>query len=155
MLIGRYNWILLAFAVPIALFLLFQAFGTTWSNRCDPGNANFYLLKNDPVTSFWAGGQLFSWDNAGPDNGWLCDTPTFSISHVGPDVNKMFDETMANMTANGWVGGDIIPQAPDFTTYQKTVDGAQLDAIVRKEAFWVEVDLQAPGLHLGEYGFSS
>ena len=42
----------------------------------------------------------------------------------------------------------------DFDVYQKDVAaGVRLDADVRKQLFWVEVDLDAPGLHLGERGF--
>jgi hypothetical protein len=38
--------------------------------------------------------------------------------------------------------------------YQKDVaGGVRLDADVRKQPFWVEVDLDAPGLHPGERGF--
>lgn len=42
----------------------------------------------------------------------------------------------------------------DFDVYQKDVaGGVRLDADLRKQAFWVEIDLDAPGRHPGEGGF--
>jgi len=155
MLTGRWNWLIVAFATPLALILLHQAVATWWSNKCDPGNAQFFLMKNDPVTSFRPNGQVFAWENDGPDNSWLCSDASLSVSHVGPDVNAMWDATRANMTDNGWVGGEILPEDPNFAVYEKDVGGVRLNAVVRKQALWVEVDMNAPGLHPGEYGFGS
>ena len=66
MFTGRWNWLFLAFATPIALILLHQMFATTWSNKCDPGNAQFYLMKYDEAANFHPQGQLFMWENDGP-----------------------------------------------------------------------------------------
>jgi len=42
----------------------------------------------------------------------------------------------------------------NFAVYQKdTPTGIRLTAVVRSQPFWVEVDLDAPGLHPGESGF--
>jgi len=59
------------------------------------------------------------------------------------------------MTANGWVGGEIFLKDQDFAVYEKVKDNVNLTAIVNKGPFWVEVHMNAPGLHLGEYGFGA
>lgn len=142
-----------SFLIAILALLFHQAFATSWSNRCDPGNAQFFLLKNDPVTSFRPSGELFTWENDGPDNSWLCSDASLSVSYVGPQIKSMFEATRADMTANSWVGGDIFLKDQDFAVYEKDVDGVRINAIVREQAFWVEVDMNAPGLHPGESGF--
>jgi hypothetical protein len=53
------------------------------------------------------------------------------------------------------LGGEIFLKDQDFAIYEKTVDGVKLNAEVRKQPAWVEVDMNAPGLHPGEYGFVS
>jgi hypothetical protein len=149
---GRLNWILAAMLIAIAALLFRHFFATAWSNRCDPSNAQFNLMKKDAVVEFAPKDQMFTWENDGPDNSWLCANANLSVSHVGPNIRSMYDDTRANMTANGWVdeGG-----TGDFAVYEKVVDGVTLDATVSKQPFWVEVDLSAPGLHPGDYGFGS
>ncbi len=107
------------------------------------------------LVSFHPQGQLFTWENDGPDNSWLCSDASLSVSHVGPNVNAMFEATRADMTANGWVGGEIFLKDQDFAVYEKVKDNMNLTAIVNKGPFGVEVDMNAPGLHLGEYGFGA
>ena len=153
MFTGRWNWLFLAFATPIALILLHQVFATTWSNKCDPGNAQFYLMKYDEAANFHPQGELFMWENDGPDNSWLCSDASLSVSHVGANVNAMFDATRADMSRDGWVGGEIFLKDQDFVVFEKVKDGVTVNAIVRKQAFWVEVDMNVPGLHMGEFGF--
>ena len=46
------------------------------TSACDPGNSQFNLLKSDHAVSFRPGGELFTWENAGPDDSWLCSNPT-------------------------------------------------------------------------------
>jgi hypothetical protein len=64
------------------------------------------------------------------------------------------------MTDSRWTElGGTIYMDPDNSVYQKEVlhhrivEGVRLTAIVRKQPGWVEVDLNAPGLHPGENGF--
>jgi len=149
---GRLNWIFGMFGLAIAGLLFFHLFGATWSNRCDPGNAQFLLMKHDGVVDFKPGGQLFTWENDDADNLWLCSNANLSISHVGPNVKAIYAATRQDMTANGWSEIGALPNE-DFAVYEKVSGGVKLSAVVQKQAFWVEVDLSAPGLHLGEYGF--
>ena len=58
----------------------------------------------------------------------------------------------SNLTAGGWMEEGQTP-GEDFAVYEKVVNGVTLTATVSKEVFWVEVDMHAPGLHPGEYGF--
>ena len=44
---GRLNWIFAAFLIAIVALLFRHVFATAWSNKCDPGNAQFNLMKND------------------------------------------------------------------------------------------------------------
>ena len=140
--------------IAVVALLVQHLFGTSWSNRCDPGNAQFNLLKSDPVVSFRAQGELFTWENDGPDNSWLCSNPTLSVSHVG-DPSTLYSEVAADITANGWT--ELTPPflpSQDFGVYQKDTPGkVRLTAEIRKRPLWVEVDLDAPGLHPGENGF--
>jgi len=149
---GRLNWIFAMFAVAIVALLFRHLFATAWSNKCDPGNTQFFLMKNDPIVSFAPHGQLYTWENDGPDNSWLCSDANLSVSHVGPEVKAMYDATRANMTQNGWTEVGSLP-SEDFAVYEKATNGVRLSAVVSKEAFWVEVDINAPGLHTGESGF--
>lgn len=129
-------------------------FGTAWSNRCDPGNAQFNLLKSDPVVSFHAPGELFTWENDSADNSWLCTNASLSVSHVG-DTSALYPEVWSNLAASGWTedGPTFLPNQDFDSFYKDAPGGGRLTALVRKEAFWVEVDLDAPALHLGESGF--
>jgi uncharacterized membrane protein len=149
---ARLNWIVALFLIAVAALLFRHFFATAWSNKCDPGNAQFHLLRQDPVVSFQPADASFTWENDGPDNSWLCANANLSVSHVGANIKSIYDATRANMTANGWVDVGQAP-ASDFAVFEKAVDGVKLTAIVSKEAFWVQVDLSAPGLHPGEYGF--
>jgi hypothetical protein len=76
MLRGWARWAIGLVLIWIAIFIAHNQFGASWSNHCDPGNARFNLLKADPVVSFHATAELFTWENAGPDNSWLCSAPT-------------------------------------------------------------------------------
>jgi hypothetical protein len=150
----RWNFLLWPFAAPLVYLLLFHFFATAYSNKCDPGNATFFLMKNDAVTSFHPSGALV-WETDGPDNGWLCDAASLSISYYGPDLNAMFDATRGNMTRNGWSESAPIP-GEDFAVYQKTIDGVHLDAILRKDFWSVELHMTGPeSPHFGEFGFGS
>ena len=146
----RLNWLFAAMLIAIVGLLFRHFFATAWSNKCDPNNGQFNLMKNDAIVGYVPNDQVFTWENDGPDNSWLCANSNLSVSHVGPNIRSIYDETRASMTANGWVdeGG-----TGDFVVYEKVVDGVKLDATVSKQPFWVEVDLSAPGLHPGEYGF--
>lgn len=150
----RWNFLLWPFLAPLALILLYHDFATAWSNRCDPGNATFFLMKDDAVTSFHAPGQLFNWESDGPDNSYACDAPTLSLSHVGPNVDTMFEATRGNMTRNGWSESAPLP-GEDFAVYHKTIQGLQFEAIVSKDWFWVQVFMSGPlSPHFGEYAFT-
>ena len=140
--------------VAVVSLTAYHLFGTAWSNHCDPGNAQFNLLKSDPIVSSHDKGELFVWENDGPDNSWLCSGPSLSVSHVG-DPSALFPEVQADLTSSAWteLTPEFLPNQ-DFDVYQKdTPGGMRLTAAVRKQAFWVEVDLDAPGLHPGENGF--
>ncbi len=150
---GRWNWLIPAFAVALALIVVHQAFATTWSNRCDPGNQNFFLMKNDPVTSFRPPGQLFSFENQGPDNSWLCDAATLSVIHVG-NVDAMYEAMRGEMNRYGWIDQGTTPDG-DFAGYEKTIEGVKIQADVWRRSFYVELDMNAPeSAHFGELGFS-
>lgn len=142
-----------SFVIALGLFLGHQQFATAWSNRCDPNNAQFFLMKNDPALGFSPQGSLFTWENDGPDNSWLCSNASLSLSYVGPKIGSMFEATRANMVASGWVGDLTYFKDSDLVLYEKDKAGVRLNAQVRKQPFWVEVDMQAPGLHPGENGF--
>src|SRR3989441_6592384 len=126
MFTGRWNWLFYVFAAPIALILLHQLVATTWSNKCDPGNTQFYLMKSDEAANFHPQGELFMWENDGPDNSWLCSDASLSVSHFGPNVNAMWEATRADMTRNGWTGGEIFLQDQDFAIYEKVKDGVRV-----------------------------
>lgn len=153
MLRGRAGVALGMILIAVVALLALHLFGTAWSNHCDPGNAQFNLLKSDPVVSSRFKGELFVWENDGPDNLWLCSNPTLSVSHVG-DASALFPEVRADMVDSHWT--ELAPSPNEnFAVYQKdTAGGVRLTAVVRSQPFWVEVDLDAPGLHPGENGFS-
>ena len=149
---ARLNWIFALFAIAVAGLLFLHFFGASWSNRCDPGNARFALLQSDAVVDFQPDGQLFTWVNPGPDNRWLCSNANLSVSHVGANIKDLYGATREDMTRNGWT--ELAPgTSANFSVFEKTRDNLKLSAIVRKEVFWVEVDLSAPGLRAGEGGF--
>jgi len=131
-----------------------QLFVTAWSNHCDPGNVQFELIKNDPVVAFHAPGELFTWENDQPDNSFTCSNPALSLNHVGSDVKAMYAATQGDMTANGWTELNLGQSTRDFSLYQKeAAGGVRLTAVVLQQTAWVEVDLDAPGLHPGDQGF--
>ena len=141
--------------LAITALLARQLFGTAWSNHCDPGNAQFNLIKLDPIVGFHARHDVFTLENDGADNSWLCSSPSLSVSHVG-DTAALYSELRAGLSDSGWteLTSPFLPDQ-DFSVYQKDVArGVRLDAIIRKQLFWVEIDLDAPGLHPGERGFS-
>jgi len=128
-------------------------FGTMWSNHCDPGNARFNLLKYDPVVATHPKSALVTWENDGPDNSWLCTSPSLSVSYIG-NTSALYDEVSVGMVQSVWkqFGSDIAGM--DFRAYEKDQGGGVvLSALVNKDRFWVEIDLDVPGLHLGESGF--
>ena len=150
----RWNFLLWPFVPVIALLLIHHDFATAWSNRCDPGNATFFLMKDDAVTSFHAPGQAFNWENDGPDNSYACDAPSLSLSHVGLDVDGMFDAVRGDMTRNGWVETGALP-GEDFAVYRKTIQGLQFEATVSKDWYGVGVFMTGPeSPHFGEYAWS-
>ncbi len=151
---GWARWAIGLILIWIAIFTAHNLFGTAWSNHCDPGNAQFNLLKSDPVASFHAEGELFTWENDGPDNSWLCSAPTLSLSYIG-DPSPLYPKIRADMSDSGWTElGGVLYMDPDNSVYQKDVaGGVRLTAIVRKQLAWAEVDLKAPGLHPGENSF--
>ena len=130
-------------------------FATTWSNHCDPGNTQFYVLKNDPIVSYRAEGELYTWISDKPDNGWLCGDPHLSVFHVGPDVKRIWNATTADMARHGWSNHpSIYIKDQTFDVYEKTTSGGvRLSADISQELFSVEVYLTTRGLHFGEYGF--
>ncbi len=138
--------------IAVAALLAWHFFRTAWSNHCDPGNAQFNLLKSDPVVSSQFKEALFTWEIDGPDNGWLCSNPTLSVSHVG-DPSALFPEVKADLVDSHWT--ELAPTPNEnVAVYQKDTEaGVRLTAVVRTQPFWVEVDLDAPGLHPGEKGF--
>jgi hypothetical protein len=106
------------------------------------------------VSRLGALGALFTWENDGPDNSWLCSDASLSLSYIG-DPSALYPEIKANVGASGWteLGGAYVSDA-DFAVFQKDVaGGVRLNAIVCKQPLWAEVDLNAPGLHPGENGF--
>ena len=128
-------------------------FGTMWSNHCDPGNARFNLLKSDPVVAMNPQSAHITWENDGPDNSWLCSGPSLSVSYIG-NTSALYDEASAGMVQSGWIqfGSDI--PGMDFRAYEKDLGGGVvLSALVNKDLFWVQIDLEVPGLHMGESGF--
>jgi hypothetical protein len=129
-------------------------FGTMWSNHCDPGNERFNLLKYDPVVAaMHPPSALITWENDGPDNSWMCSGPSLSVSYIG-NTSALYDEVRAGIVQSGWsqYGTDI--PGMDFAAYEKDLGGGVvLSALVNKDLFWVEIDLDVPGLHLGESGF--
>src|SRR5256886_17608798 len=127
MFTGRWNWLFLAFAAPIALLLLHQLFATSWSNKCDPGNAQFYLMKYDEAANFHPQGELFMWENDGPDNSWLRPDASLSVSHVRANVNRMFDATRADMSRGGWGGGEAFLQDQDLVGFQKVTEEVKVN----------------------------
>jgi len=138
----------------VVLLAAHQQLAAAWSNHCDPGNAQFNLLKSDAVVGFHPLGELFTWENDGPDNSWTCANPTLSVSHVGQDLAGMLRQTKSNMTDSGWTAIDLGQTHADFFLYQRNATGGvRLTAVVLENAFWVEVDLGAPGLHPGQNGF--
>lgn len=112
-------------------------------------------MKNDAITSFRPASASFTTEADGPDNSWMCSDASLTVSYFGPNQTQMFDSARIEMARDGWSGGEIFLKDQDFAIFQKDVDGVRLDADLRKEMFWVELDMHAPGLHLGEPGFSN
>ena len=112
-------------------------------------------MKTDPIVSFHAKSDVFTLENDGADNSWLCTNPTLSVSHVR-DTAALYSRVEGGPERQRLDRTHPTPFLPnqDFDVYQKDVaGGVRLDADVRKQPFWVEVDLDAPGLHPGERGF--
>lgn len=139
--------------IGIAGLVARQLFATAWSNHCDPGNAQFNLINSDPVVAFHAPRELFTWQDNRPDNLFTCSNPALSLNHVGQDITGMYAATRADMTESGWTEVEV-GQPRDFSIYQKDAPGGvRLTAVVLQQTAWVEVDLEAPGLHPGDQGF--
>lgn len=155
----RIGALVFMFATAFLTLGFFTFFSTTWSNRCDPGNADFNLLKNDPVTTFRAPGEWFRSETDEPDNLWMCVNPRLRITHYGTDQEKLFTQLEDNLLANGWQwypATEIIVRGMSGETLAKNSNGLQLSANLFRE--WmssVDVVLEAPPLHLGEPGFSN
>jgi hypothetical protein len=154
----RIGALVFMFATAFLSLGFFHFFGTAWSNRCDPGNTNFYLLKNDPAVSFRAPGELFTSESDEPDNSWMCVNPRLTISHYRPEQDKLFAQIEANLLSNGWQW-----EFPDYNVpgmsgeeFVKNPNGVHLTVHLFRE--WmssVDVVLEAPAIHLGEPGFSN
>jgi hypothetical protein len=148
---GRLNWIFAMIGIAAGGLLLFHFFGATWSNRCDPDNARFELLKTDPVVDFQPEGQLLTWLNPRPDNLWLCANANLSVSHVGPDIRDPYGATREDMSRSGW--SEIAPgTSADLSVYEKVRSGLKLTAVVRKEPFWVESTSARPASAPARWG---
>jgi hypothetical protein len=155
----RIGALVFMFSTAFLSLAFFHFFGTSWSNRCDPGNANFNLLKNDPAVKFRAPGEFFTSESNQPDNSWMCVNPRLSITHYRPNQDKLMTELEDNLLASGWQWE--FPELPpdrghSGEEFVKNVDGLRLTAMLFKD--WmssVEVVLEAPPMHLGESGFSS
>lgn len=133
---------------------LHAAFGTAWSNHCDPGNARFNLMQNDPVSNFQPKGLVVRWENAGPDNSWLCSGASLSYSFIGGDGDSVLAQVNAAMAAAGWQETKLTHVSSDgWSFWDKTSDGVHLSGLVHKDLAWVEIDLKAPALHLGDSGW--
>jgi hypothetical protein len=151
----------LAFMFATAFLSLgfFHFFGTAWSNRCDPDNAHFYLLKNDPVVSFRAPGELFTSESDGPDNSWMCVNPRLEVSHYRSNQDKLFAELEDNLLANGWKWYpeiELQTRGQSGEELAKYAGDLRLTALLFKEDWSsVKLVLEAPPMHLGESGFSS
>lgn len=84
----------------------------------------------------------------------MCAAASLQIDYVGPRVADLFDATRAQLSRNGWAGGEIFMKDQDFAVFEKNADGLRLDAIINKELFGLEMRLTAPGgAHMGELGF--
>jgi hypothetical protein len=139
--------------IAVTSLLLHAAFATTWSNHCDPGNVRFNLMQNDPISNFRASGLVVRWENPGPDNSWLCTGATLSYSYIGGNVDSVLAEVNAAMQAAGWQGSTLTTIPSDgWTNWDKTADGVHLLGLVHKDP-WVELDMQADPLHLGDNGW--
>jgi hypothetical protein len=154
----RIGALIFMFSIAFISLGFFHFFGTAWSNRCDPGNANFNLLKNDPAVSFRAPGELYTSESDEPDNSWLCVNPRLTISHYRPNQDKLFTELEDNLLAHGWQWEfpDYVDRGHSGEEFVKNAGGLRLTALLFRE--WmssVNVVLEAPALHLGESGFSS
>jgi hypothetical protein len=154
----RIGALVVMFATAFLSLAFFQVFGTAWSNRCDPGNANFYLLKNDPAVSFRAPGELWTSESDGPDNSWMCVNPRLTITHYRPNQDKLFAEIEDNLLASGWklAFAEYVTRGQSGEEFEKTAGGLRLTTHLFRE--WmssVDVVLEAPPLHLGESGFSN
>jgi len=140
--------------IAVASLLLHTAFATAWSNHCDPGNARFFLMQNDPISNFQASGLVVRWPNPGPDNSWLCTGATLSYSYIGGSGDSVLAEANAAMQAAGWQETKLTLVPSDgWSFWDKTTDGVHLSGIVRKNLGWVQIDMQADPLHLGDSGW--
>ena len=145
------TWIL---AIGSLVFL--KVFGTMWSNHCDPGNAQFHLLKDDPVVSAHISGGLMLWEADGPDNGWLCSGPHLSLSYVGFNHDALKENATSALVSAGWTEATVM-RAIDpggWRFFDKTTsDGVKLTAFLIPAWYGVAIDMDAPGLHMGDQGF--
>jgi hypothetical protein len=148
--------------ICIAAFTAHALFGTAWSNRCDPGNERLDVLRSDPVVSFRASGELFSIQNIGADNSWLCTGTDVSVDHYG-DPAALYTQLRAKFMQSGWTD-DGTPYDPEWTFYAKNsaggnprqeIRGFRISGLVRRHWFSVEVHLSATSAHMGEMGFSN
>ena len=87
--------------ICVAAFTAHALLGTSWSNRCDPGNERLNVLRSDPVVPFRASGELFSTQNVGADNSWLCTGPDVSVDHYC-DPAALYTQLRAKFMQSGW-----------------------------------------------------
>lgn len=154
----RIGALVFMFATAFLSLGFFQVFGTSWSNRCDPGNANFNLLKNDPAVSFRAPGEWWTSVTSEPDNSWMCVNPRLTVTHYRLNQDKLFTEIEDNLLAHGWqlAFAEYVTRGHDGEEFIKDAGGLRLTTHLFRE--WmssVDVVLEAPPLHLGESGFSN
>jgi hypothetical protein len=142
------------FMIAVTSLLFHAVFATAWSNHCDPGNTRYFLMQNDPISDFHASGLVARWANPGPDNSWLCSGATLSYSYIGGNGDSVLAEANAAMQSAGWQETKLTLVPSDgWSFWDKTADGVHLTGLVHKDLAWVEVDLQADPLHLGDSGW--
>ena len=145
------TWIL---AIGSLVFL--KVFGTMWSNHCDPGNAQFHLLKDDPIVSAHIDGGLLAWEADGPDNSWLCDGPHLSLDYVGFNHDALKENATSALVSAGWTESiDMRAIDPGGWRFfdKATSGGVKLTAFLIPTWYGVAIDMDAPGLHMGDQGF--
>lgn len=137
-----------------------QATATAYSNRCDPGNARYNLLANDPVVSAPLRGVIVEWQNRNPDNSWMCVNATLSLNYVGTNPDDLYAQGAAALESSGWTTYSSTLPDDGWKLYMKPAPdgstGPNLHAMLRKQAAGIQIDMDEPGGSLlGQMGFSN